>query len=155
LLDDAGRLEVGEQDILCVEFLPGQGGTAGRSFVTGNMRGQLGVWEQGRLIKLVDGHQGALRCMRISPNGREVITGGESGEVLRWEVKGGKLWGMTGALPLQEGLCATHSAEMGHRTESHAHIWCMDWKPDSSGFFAGTTAGDIWSVNTEVPYRPQ
>ena len=60
-----------------------------RYVISASLDQSLKVWdvESGLLFKTLEKHTGALSCMRLSPDGKKLVSGDQAGNVVLWDMK--------------------------------------------------------------------
>ena len=60
-----------------------------RYVISASLDHSLKVWdaESGQLFKTLEKHPGALSCMGLSPDGKKLVSGDQSGNVVLWDMK--------------------------------------------------------------------
>ena len=64
----------------------------GKTVISVGTDGTLRTWDpnNGKAIKVIRGHRGAVRCVAAHPEGKLVVTGGADKTVRVWELGSGK-----------------------------------------------------------------
>ncbi|HVW01281.1 MAG TPA: hypothetical protein VHB77_13105, partial [Planctomycetaceae bacterium] len=105
---------------------------ANGQFLTGGYEGKLGLWDgltpTGQPARMADAHQGHLRTLAVSADGRLVATGGNDQVVKIWNLADGALV---------------------HALAGHAsHVYSVAFDPTGTTLFSGDLMGVIkqWNV---------
>jgi WD40 repeat protein len=102
--------------------------------VTGSYDGMLRLWDlkTGIMLKKMEGHRSRVRALAVSPNGKWIASGDESGELIAW-------YGQTGE-PFNQGIKKPHDG----------WIFSLDFSLNSGMLASGSsdTTTKLWSTST-------
>ncbi len=75
------------------EVNDGVGLPDGKTFITASSDQTIVFWDlpSGKAIKVLRGHQGAVRCLALRPDGKELASGGSDAQVILWDLATGTI----------------------------------------------------------------
>jgi WD40 repeat protein len=133
--DKVWKVQASSDQVWSVAFSPdGRTAASGSGSEWGSNDASVRLWDalDGRLLRTLEGHTGAVLSVAFSKNGQHILSGSRDGTVKLWDVETGR-------------LLQTH---LGHQTS----VTSVAFAPDGPSLISGGSDGTvrIWSSGTEI-----